>query len=396
MALWGLALANPHQPARAAWYARAAWLGRGLAGPMERALMDGLAGAWGVAGPDERPNLVEPRSPDPGEEDAPAEGTWPEFGPDGAQRWAASLLESSTRFPDVRALHALRADHALRSQETKWLSLDLATRRSLLESIGPVEAQHATHRHAVALWHPGFEGELERAGSKPRAETWPTADRPWGWLGRGIENRARPAGARSVPEQIVRAVQRDLEYAKRNWLHPTDVPGFQERVEVLELALMVSESSGHLARHLVDTDDLPRRPPWLNPITGRVSIEEGEPWTLMPNEEVAACTEPLWTWTPPTAPDFTLPDAYGGEHSLKDHRGHPVLVVHFLGLGCVHCLEQLQALLPFADDFAEADIRILAIGLQEPESVAESLGPKDAEGGYPFPLLCDPKLDTFK
>ena len=48
-------------------------------------------------------------------------------------------------------------------------------------------------------------------------------------------------------------------------------------------------------------------------------------------------------WRPWTAPDWKLKDAAGVEHSLADFHGQPVLLVFFLGRGCLHCKEQLEA-----------------------------------------------------
>ena len=101
-------------------------------------------------------------------------------------------------------------------------------------------------------------------------------------------------------------------------------------------------------------------------------------------------------WIPPMAPDFTLPDAYGDEVTLSDLRGRPVLVVNFLGFGCVHCVEQLQALVPVADRFREAGIEILAVGLNPVEDLRESLGDDPDDTGFPFRVLADPSLAQFK
>ncbi|MGB0333001.1 MAG: peroxiredoxin family protein, partial [Planctomycetota bacterium] len=101
-------------------------------------------------------------------------------------------------------------------------------------------------------------------------------------------------------------------------------------------------------------------------------------------------------WSPPLATDWTLPDAYGDEVSLSDFAGRPVLVVNFLGFGCVHCVEQLQVLAPMAEQFAEAGIEIVAIGLEGPEAVAESLGGDPSDTGFPFRVLCDPSRTQFK
>ena len=101
-------------------------------------------------------------------------------------------------------------------------------------------------------------------------------------------------------------------------------------------------------------------------------------------------------WSPPVAHAWTLPDAFGDEHSLSDWSGRPVLVVNFLGFGCVHCVEQLRELAPMARAFREAGIDIVAIGTQEPESLAESLGGDNNESGFEFPILCDPTMEQFR
>ncbi|MEM6571492.1 MAG: peroxiredoxin family protein, partial [Planctomycetota bacterium] len=101
-------------------------------------------------------------------------------------------------------------------------------------------------------------------------------------------------------------------------------------------------------------------------------------------------------WAPPTAPDWTLSDAWGREVSLADYRGRPVLVVYFLGFGCVHCVEQLQAIAPEVARFREAGIDIVTIGLQTPEEMRKSMGDDPADSGFPFPVLADPGLEHFK
>ncbi|MEM9382925.1 MAG: peroxiredoxin family protein [Planctomycetota bacterium] len=101
-------------------------------------------------------------------------------------------------------------------------------------------------------------------------------------------------------------------------------------------------------------------------------------------------------WAPPSAPDWTLSDAWGREVSLSDYRGRPVLVVYFLGFGCVHCVEQLQAIVPEVDHFREAGIDIVTIGLQTPEEMRKSMGDDPSDTGFPFPVLADPGLEHFR
>lgn len=96
-------------------------------------------------------------------------------------------------------------------------------------------------------------------------------------------------------------------------------------------------------------------------------------------------------WAPPQAPAFSCPDVTGATHTLADHAGRPTIVIMFLGFGCVHCVEQLQAFGPVAQTFADAGIDIVAIGTDPLEKIAE--GGADA---YPFPLLADPAQTAFR
>lgn len=101
-----------------------------------------------------------------------------------------------------------------------------------------------------------------------------------------------------------------------------------------------------------------------------------------------------------TAPGLTLPDRHGELVSLDDHPGRPVLIVFYLGAGCPHCIEQLQALAPMHKDFVEAGIKVIAVstdtipGLQETYEVADIDGEGDKT--LPFTLVSDSSLDRFR
>jgi peroxiredoxin len=99
-------------------------------------------------------------------------------------------------------------------------------------------------------------------------------------------------------------------------------------------------------------------------------------------------------WAPSPAADWSLPDAAGEPLGLARFRGRPVLVVFFLGFGCVHCVEQLQALAPKHEAFRAAGIDLVAIGTDTVEQLAESR--RNAAEVYPFPILSDPQLETFR
>lgn len=101
-------------------------------------------------------------------------------------------------------------------------------------------------------------------------------------------------------------------------------------------------------------------------------------------------------WNPVAAPGFDLPEAGGASRRLADYRGKPVLVVFYLGFGCLHCVEQLNAIIPSAKGFADAGIDIVAIGADTVEAAAESLAGRAETERFPFPILADPTHSAFK
>ena len=101
-------------------------------------------------------------------------------------------------------------------------------------------------------------------------------------------------------------------------------------------------------------------------------------------------------WSPTAAPGFQLADGFADEFSLADYEGRPVLVIFFLGFGCVHCVDQLNAMKPATADFAAAGIDIVTIGTDSLQQLKDSQAADTAETAYPFPILADPELVEFK
>jgi peroxiredoxin len=101
-------------------------------------------------------------------------------------------------------------------------------------------------------------------------------------------------------------------------------------------------------------------------------------------------------WEPPEAPDWALPDPNGNLRSLQDFEGKPVLLIFYLGHGCIHCIEQLNLFSPVAGRFAEAGIALAAISTDSVEGLQRSLEKAAEEQGFAFPLLSDESLEVFK
>lgn len=100
-------------------------------------------------------------------------------------------------------------------------------------------------------------------------------------------------------------------------------------------------------------------------------------------------------WTPPAAPEFSLPDQFGKRISLSDYRGKPMILVFYLGAGCLHCTEQLTAMADKYADFEKAGLPILAIST---DTVADLKKSQDnyTKGDMPFPLVSDFEKEVFR
>ena len=100
-------------------------------------------------------------------------------------------------------------------------------------------------------------------------------------------------------------------------------------------------------------------------------------------------------WQPVAARDFKLRTGDGRTVTLGDYRGKPVLVILYLGFGCLHCVEQLQHFHPMADAYRKAGIDIVAVGTDKPEGIAKSLAAMSPADRFGFPLLSDNEMRVF-
>jgi peroxiredoxin len=101
-------------------------------------------------------------------------------------------------------------------------------------------------------------------------------------------------------------------------------------------------------------------------------------------------------WQPSPAAAWELRDADGALHSLADYQGRPLIVIFYLGFGCLHCVEQLQAFAPLAEDFRRAGIELVAVGNESPELLKQGLANYSTDGRFPIQLLSDAPMTVFK
>jgi peroxiredoxin len=110
-------------------------------------------------------------------------------------------------------------------------------------------------------------------------------------------------------------------------------------------------------------------------------------------------------WRPWSAPGWKLADAQGRVHRLSEFHGKPVVLLFFLGRGCLHCQQQLAAFAKKAEQFKQAGLTVIAVSTDDQAGIKKSLAdfaPKrpspdqPASGGFPFLMLADPKSDVFQ
>jgi peroxiredoxin len=99
-------------------------------------------------------------------------------------------------------------------------------------------------------------------------------------------------------------------------------------------------------------------------------------------------------WQPVAAPDWTLPGVDNLPLALGDFRGKPLIVIFYLGYGCLHCAEQLQKFHPEVAKFREAGFELVAISTDRQELLSKAH--ENYDGDFTFPLLADPDLSVFR
>lgn len=100
-------------------------------------------------------------------------------------------------------------------------------------------------------------------------------------------------------------------------------------------------------------------------------------------------------WRPWTAPEWRLKDCQGREHTLAEFRGKPVVLIFFLGRGCLHCQQQLAEFAKKAAEFSSAGLTVIAVSTDKPDTVKKSLDDY-RPAPFPFLMLADPEQKNFR
>lgn len=100
-------------------------------------------------------------------------------------------------------------------------------------------------------------------------------------------------------------------------------------------------------------------------------------------------------WHTSEAPAWSLPSEEDKTVSLENFSGKPVVVIFYLGFGCLHCVEQLETFSPLAEKYREAGIEIVAIGSDDNTTMKKSIETYQEEKELNIPLLSDSEMKVF-
>lgn len=99
-------------------------------------------------------------------------------------------------------------------------------------------------------------------------------------------------------------------------------------------------------------------------------------------------------WQPVRAPQWQLVDTKGNELALANFKGRPVVVIFYLGAGCLHCAEQLQKFAPETQRFRDAGLDLVAVSTDKQETLHRAW--QDLDKPFDFPLVSDAEMQVFR
>jgi len=112
------------------------------------------------------------------------------------------------------------------------------------------------------------------------------------------------------------------------------------------------------------------------------------------SERAPHLRSPDYRFTP--APSWSAKNDQGNRMSSDGMKGQAYVAVFYLGEGCIHCMEQLQSLMPFSEQFEEAGIKLLAFSTDTQENLNLTTANLTEADALPFSLLADPELTAFR
>ncbi len=130
------------------------------------------------------------------------------------------------------------------------------------------------------------------------------------------------------------------------------------------------------------------------------SIEEKEKWRLPAEAPNDVGDRPSldslgpFRWQPSLAPVWSAMDSEGEMRSTKQFAKRPLVLIFYLGFGCLHCAEQLREFAPLVEQFRSAGIDVAAISTENLSQLLSGIKKYNAE--MRLPLMANPEADIFR
>lgn len=194
-------------------------------------------------------------------------------------------------------------------------------------------------------------------------------------------------GLKTVKKQVQRRPQEIIPLARLAFLQHQngDVADCQKTFQQLR------ETSGVMD---LDLPILAR----LKPIAAELKLNDD--WRL-PHEPAGdlGYRPPLdslgpFRWSAPQAPIWSLVDADKKTQGSNEFAGQPYILIFYLGHGCLHCAEQLNAFAPHVSEFENAGFKMLAISSDDRDGLQESIN--NFTGDLPYRFASDESLKVFR
>ncbi len=100
-------------------------------------------------------------------------------------------------------------------------------------------------------------------------------------------------------------------------------------------------------------------------------------------------------WQASKAPEWALAGTNNSFFASSELKGKPHVLIFYLGAGCLHCAEQIQAFAPKMKEYEDAGLAMLAISTDGAEGLQTSVD-NYGETPLPIPIYANEKLDIFK
>lgn len=137
---------------------------------------------------------------------------------------------------------------------------------------------------------------------------------------------------------------------------------------------------------------------FMNGMTDYLEGTSGEQDSRVSEESASTDSSETAEREPVAAPDFTLTDQYGNEHTLSDYQGKTVFL-NFWATWCPPCRSEMPEIQKLYEDYGSNEEDLIVLGIAAPgygdEGTVEEITEFLNENEYTFPVVMDETGEMF-